>query len=54
MVNPAKVIAFLRFGRRMESFLGLVMAGAIAVALPAFYVAKRKQKSVQHGNALAQ
>lgn len=46
MVNPAKVIAFLDLAGAWNPSLGLVMAGAIAVALPAFYVAKRKQNSV--------
>ena len=46
MVNPAKVIAFLDLADAWNPSLGLVMAGAIAVALPAFYVAKRKQNSV--------
>ncbi|MBK6756912.1 MAG: YeeE/YedE family protein [Moraxellaceae bacterium] len=46
MVNPAKVIAFLDLAGAWNPSLGLVMAGAIAVALPAFYVAKRKKNSV--------
>jgi uncharacterized membrane protein YedE/YeeE len=46
MVNPAKVIAFLDLAGAWNPPLGLVMAGAIAVALPAFYVAKRKKNSV--------
>ena len=46
MVNPAKVIAFLDLAGAWNPSLGLVMAGAIAVALPAFYVAKRKLNSV--------
>ncbi len=43
MINPAKVIAFLDLAGAWNPSLGLVMAGAIAVALPAFYVAKRKK-----------
>ncbi len=46
MVNPAKVIAFLDLAGAWNPSLGLVMAGAIAVALPAFYLAKRKKNSV--------
>ena len=46
MINPAKVIAFLDLAGAWNPSLGLVMAGAIAVALPAFYVAKRKKNSV--------
>ena len=40
MVNPAKVIAFLDLAGEWNPSLALVMAGAIAVALPAFYWGK--------------
>lgn len=46
MINPAKVIAFLDLAGAWNPSLGLVMAGAIAVALPAFDLAKRKKNSV--------
>lgn len=46
MTNPAKVIAFLDLAGAWNPSLGLVMAGAIAVALPAFWLAKRKKNSV--------
>ncbi len=46
MVNPAKVIAFLDLAGPWNPSLGLVMAGAIAVAFPAFRMAKGKKNSV--------
>jgi uncharacterized membrane protein YedE/YeeE len=46
MVNPAKVIAFLDLAGAWNPSLALVMAGAIAVALPAFQLAKNKKNSV--------
>lgn len=46
MVNPAKVIAFLDLAGAWNPSLGLVMAGAIAVAFPAFWWAKSKKNSV--------
>jgi len=42
MVNPAKVIAFLDLAGRWDPSLALVMAGAIAVGVPAFAVARRR------------
>lgn len=45
MVNPAKVIAFLDLAGAWNPSLALVMAGAIAVALPAFQLAKNKKNS---------
>lgn len=46
MVNPAKIIAFLDLAGAWNPSLALVMAGAIAVALPAFQLAKNKKNSV--------
>jgi hypothetical protein len=46
MVNPAKVIAFLDLAGAWNPSLALVMAGAIAVALPAFQFAKHKKNSM--------
>lgn len=46
MVNPAKVISFLDLAGAWNPSLGLVMAGAIMVALPAFRLAKNKKNSV--------
>ena len=46
MVNPAKVIAFLDLAGAWNPSLALVMAGAIAVALPAFQLAKHKKNSM--------
>jgi uncharacterized membrane protein YedE/YeeE len=46
MANPAKVLAFLDLGGAWDPSLALVMAGAIAVALPAFQLAVRRQRSL--------
>lgn len=45
MTNPSKVLAFLDIAGSWDPSLALVMAGAIAVATPAFYIAKRRQRS---------
>ncbi len=45
MVNPAKVTAFLDITGAWDPSLALVMAGAIAMAMPVFQVAKHKQRS---------
>ena len=42
MADPAKVIGFLDLAGRWDPSLAFVMAGAIAVAAPAFYIAKRR------------
>jgi len=52
MANPAKVLAFLDLAGRWDPSLALVMAGAIAVALPAFAWAKRRKTSML-GTALS-
>ena len=46
MANPAKVLGFLDLGGRWDPSLALVMAGAIAVGLGAFAVAKRRAVSL--------
>ena len=46
MVNPAKVLGFLDLAGRWDPSLALVMAGAIAVGLPGFFVAGRRQKTL--------
>ena len=43
MVNPAKIKAFLDLAGSWDPSLMLVMAGAIAVGLPAFAAAKRRR-----------
>lgn len=43
MSNPAKVIGFLDLSKPWDPSLMLVMAGAIGVALPGFWLAKRRQ-----------
>ncbi|MCM8613014.1 YeeE/YedE family protein [Accumulibacter sp.] len=47
MSNPAKVLAFLDLAGDWDPSLALVMAGAIAVGLPAFSVARRRQNSLR-------
>ncbi len=46
MANPAKVLGFLDLGGRWDPSLALVMAGAIAVGLGAFAVAKKRTVSL--------
>ena len=43
MTNPAKVIGFLDLAGQWDPSLALVMAGAIAVGVVAFALAKRRQ-----------
>ena len=45
MADPAKVLAFLDLAGAWDPSLALVMAAAIAVALPGFALAGRKQVS---------
>ncbi|PKO47719.1 MAG: hypothetical protein CVU29_02455 [Betaproteobacteria bacterium HGW-Betaproteobacteria-22] len=45
MANPAKVLAFLDLAGAWDPSLALVMAGAIAVGLVAFAIAKRRTRS---------
>ncbi|HEJ8030468.1 TPA: DUF6691 family protein [Serratia marcescens] len=46
MANPAKVLAFLDVTGMWDPSLALVMAGAIAVAAPAFLWARRRERSL--------
>lgn len=46
MANPAKVLGFLDLGGAWDPSLALVMAGAIAVGLVAFAIAKRRSVSL--------
>jgi len=46
MANPAKVIGFLDLAGSWDPSLAFVMAGAIAVAAPAFAFAKRRSRSL--------
>ncbi|HEY9104348.1 DUF6691 family protein [Chitinimonas sp.] len=46
MANPAKVQGFLDLAGSWDPSLALVMAGAIAVALPAFMLARRRRLSL--------
>jgi len=46
MADPAKVLGFLDLAGAWDPSLALVMAGAIAVAAPAFALAKRRTTSL--------
>ena len=46
MSNPAKVLAFLDLAGNWDPSLALVMLGAIAVAAPAFWLARRRERSL--------
>lgn len=46
MANPAKVLGFLDLAGAWDPSLALVMAGAIAVGVVAFALAKRRQRSL--------
>lgn len=45
MVQPAKVLGFLDLAGAWDPSLALVMAGAIAVGLPAFALAARRRET---------
>lgn len=45
MVQPAKVLGFLDLAGAWDPSLALVMAGAIAIGLPAFTLAKRRRET---------
>ena len=49
MTNPAKVLAFLDLAGAWDPSLALVMAGAIAVALPMFAAARRRSRALLDG-----
>lgn len=46
MSNPAKVLGFLDLAGAWDPSLALVMGGAIAVAMPAFWLAGRRQHAI--------
>lgn len=46
MSNPAKVLGFLDLAGAWDPSLALVMAGAIAVAMPAFWLARRRRTAL--------
>lgn len=46
MANPAKVLGFLDLFGRWDPSLALVMAGAVAVGVLAFFVAGRRARSL--------
>lgn len=45
MTDPAKVLGFLDLAGRWDPSLALVMAAALAVAAPAFVVARRRRRT---------
>jgi uncharacterized membrane protein YedE/YeeE len=52
MADPRKVLAFLDLAGAWDPSLALVMGGAIAVALPAFALARRRPRAWS-GDAIA-
>ncbi|SJM72726.1 DUF6691 family protein [Psychrobacter piechaudii] len=54
MVNPEKVLGFLRLFHGWDPSLGLVMGGGIAVAMPTFFYVKSRMskggKALDNGN----
>lgn len=46
MLDPAKVLGFLDLAGAWNPQLAFVMGGAIAAALPAFVIAKRRRRTV--------
>lgn len=46
MANPAKVLGFLDLAGRWDPSLILVMAGAISVGILAFYIARRRTRTL--------
>lgn len=46
MSNPAKVLGFLDLAGAWDPSLALVMGGAIAVAMPAFWLARRRKLAI--------
>ncbi|KAF0815435.1 hypothetical protein IGB42_00516 [Andreprevotia sp. IGB-42] len=53
MVNPAKVQGFLDITGQWDPSLALVMAAAIAVATPLFWLARRRRSTLLTGEAMA-
>ncbi|WP_236250372.1 YeeE/YedE family protein [Microbulbifer sp. ALW1] len=49
MANPEKVLGFLDLFGAWDPSLALVMGGAIAVGLPAFAIAKKREQAVLGG-----
>jgi len=46
MTDPSKVLGFLDLAGQWDPSLALVMGGAILVALPAFHIAGRRERSL--------
>lgn len=46
MADPAKVLGFLDLAGHWDPSLALVMAGAIAIGMPAFTLARRRSRSL--------
>ncbi|WP_299593310.1 DUF6691 family protein [uncultured Microbulbifer sp.] len=49
MANPEKVLGFLDLFGAWDPSLALVMGGAIAVGLPAFTIARKRERAVLGG-----
>lgn len=46
MADPAKVLGFLDLAGQWDPSLALVMSGAIAIGLPAFTLARKRQRTL--------
>ncbi len=46
MADPAKVLGFLDLAGQWDPSLALVMGGAIAIGLPAFTLARKRQRTL--------
>ncbi|MCO4856537.1 YeeE/YedE family protein [Herbaspirillum sp. WGmk3] len=46
MADPAKVLGFLDLAGKWDPSLALVMGGAIAIGLPAFTLARKRQRTL--------
>lgn len=46
MADPAKVLGFLDLAGQWDPSLALVMGGAIAIGLPAFTMARKRQRTL--------
>ncbi len=46
MIDPARVLAFLDVAGRWDPTLAYVMAGAVAVAAPGFWIARRRGRPI--------
>jgi uncharacterized membrane protein YedE/YeeE len=46
MINPERVLGFLDFAGSWDATLGFVMAGALAISIPGYLLARRRDTAV--------